>query len=205
MRLSLRTIAARYAETFCEQSMRRHTLQKRINTACTISLRFGVAPKTRFAKTSIARSRVSESAPDFLQETSSSFSSTFIAEFYFKERKPRQDFSDRNRPKKAEKDRNYFTQAHHPSFLRDSTEKPKPRTTRLKSSKSAFDSKNAALLVPQIKSAVLRYCARFLMGFCFGITRIAHTRFLLRKNCNEPPRKGSAAKCRNSSLEFGII
>ena len=186
--------------------MRRHTLQKRINTACTISSQFGVDPKMRFAKASIARRRAPESVPDFLQEMSNSVSSTFIAEFYFKERKPRQDFSDRNRPKKAEKDRNYFTQAHHPSFLRDSTEKPKPRTTRLKSSKSAFDSKNAALLVPRIKSAVLRYWARFLRGFCFGITRIAHTRFPLRKNCSEPPRKGSTAKRRNSSrLNFGII
>lgn len=202
----MRTIAARYAETFCEQSMRRHTLQKRINTACTISSQFGVDPKTRFAKASIARRRGSVSAPDFLQEMSSSVSSTFIAEFYFKERKPRQYLTDRNRPKKAEKDRNYFTQAHHPRFLRDSTEKPKPRTTRLKSSKSAFDSKNAALLVPRIKSAVLRYWARFLRGFCFGITRIAHTRSPLRKNCSEPPRKGSTAKRRNSSrLNFGII
>ena len=194
------------AEIFFEVSIRIQILQKRINTACTISSQFGVEPKTRFAKASIARNRASEIAPDFLHKMSSSFSSTFIAKFYFKERKPRQYLTDRNRPKKAEKDRNYFTQAHHPRFLRDSTEKPKPRTTRRKSSKSAFDSKNAALPVPRIKSAVLRYWARFLRGFCFGITRIAHTRFPLRKNCSEPPRKGSAAKRRNSSrLNFGII
>lgn len=181
--------------------MRRHALQKRINTACVISSQFGVDPKMRFAKASIARRRASVSAPDFLQEMSSSVSSTFIAKFYFKERKPRQDFSDRNRPKKAEKDRNYFTQAHHPAFLRDSTEKPKPRTTRLKSSKSAFVLKKAALSVPRIKRAVWRYSARFVAGFFFGTTCILQLSPLplLRKNCSEPPRKGRAATRRNSS------